>query len=508
MIRFKKTIFQKLVVVFIGLLVLSYVVTGGFLYYFLNGFVTKQQTETLGESAENIRDFFYNYYLPNKNNQLVQGIFRQTLEMYSVSSNSIIWIVDNTGHILISVSSDDQINDVLKQYIDDSGYPKLPDLRQYLKVMNNNGKNHTETGDFFGFFNNEAFQKYGSSWLTIQMPFEVTPMNGRQQTIAAVYLHTPVPAIQKVRTSVFSLFLISGGVAIILAIILVYIFSIRFTRPLKQINNAAKIIAGGDFQKRIVVSSQDEIGQLADSFNHMVEDLQRLEELRRGFIANVSHELRTPMTSIRGFIEGILDGTIPPEKQKDYLTIVRDETNRLNRLVNDLLDLARMESGELTLSMKPFDINELVRICVIKLETLITSKNLAIEANFDIDSMIVLADKDSIERVIINLLHNAVKFSNENGKIIVETAKNKEKVNISVKDNGIGISNDDKKRIWDRFYKSDQSRGKDKTGTGLGLAIVKNIIIEHKQDIWVESEMGKGTKFTFTLDYYKSHNED
>lgn len=187
MIKFKKTIFQKLVVVFIGLLVLSYVVTGGFLYYFLNGFVTKQQTETLGESAENIKDFFDNYYLPNRNNQLVQGIFRQTLEMYSVSSNSIIWIVDNTGHILISVSSDEQITDVLKQYIDDTGYPKLPDIRQYIKVMNSSGKTQTETGNFFGFFNDEAFQKYGSSWLTVQKPFQVTPINGRQQTIAAVY---------------------------------------------------------------------------------------------------------------------------------------------------------------------------------------------------------------------------------------------------------------------------------------------------------------------------------
>lgn len=512
MVRLKKTIFQKLVAVFIGLLVLSYVVTGGFLYYFLNGFVTKQETETLLESARNIKVFFDNYYMPNRNNQLykelVQGIFRQTLEMYSVSSNSMIWIVDNTGHVLITVTSDDQINDVLKKYVDDTGYPKLPDKRQYLKVMNNGEKYNTERGNFFGYFSDDAFSKYGSSWLTIQLPFEVIPINGKQETIAAVYLHTPVPAIQKVRTSVFSLFLISGGVAILLAIILVYIFSIRFTRPLKQINNAAKIIAGGDFQKRIVVSSQDEIGQLADSFNHMVEDLQRLEELRRGFIANVSHELRTPMTSIRGFIEGILDGTIPPERQKGYLTIVRDETNRLNRLVNDLLDLAKMESGELTLTMKPFDINELIRICVIKLETLITSKNLEIEANFEIDNMMVSADKDSIERVIINLLHNAVKFSNENGKIIVETAKNKDKIYVSVKDNGIGIDGDDKKRIWDRFYKSDKSRGKDKTGTGLGLAIVKNIVTEHKQDIWVESEVGKGTKFTFTLDYYKSYLED
>lgn len=513
MFRVKKTIFQKLVVIFVGLLVLSYVVTGGFLYYFLDDFVTSQKEKTLEDSAKNIKSIF-SIYIKNSNSKLIADAFVETLKLYSYSINSMVWIVDSSGYVVFAVSQESQesqLNEVLSQYVDEKGWPKLPDSRQYSDVMKSGSTTHKETGDFYGFFNNKAFRNDGNSWLTIEYPFTVMINNGNQgtkQETVAVYLHTPVPDIKKVRTSVFSLFLISGGVAILLAIILVYVFSLRFTRPLKQINNAAKLIAEGDFQKRLVVSSQDEIGQLADSFNHMVEDLQRLEELRRGFIANVSHELRTPMTSIRGFIEGILDGTIPPEKQEAYLTIVRDETNRLNRLVNDLLDLAKMESGELTLTMKPFDINELIRLCVIKLETIITSKNLEIEASFEFDSMTVMADRDSIERVIINLLHNAVKFSNENSKIIVETAKNKEKVFVSVKDNGIGIDENDKKRIWDRFYKSDKSRGKDKTGTGLGLAIVKNIITEHKQDIWIESEIGVGTKFTFSLDYFKSHSED
>jgi signal transduction histidine kinase len=507
MFRIKKTIFQKLVVVFIGLLVLSYVVTGGFLYYFLNDFVTKQKVDTLEGSAQNISKIFYIYY-KNMDSKLITDAFLETLRLYSVSSNSMIWIVTSSGHIIFSVSEKGQMNSVLNQYIDDTGYPKLPDPKQYEEVMQNAGHMINTTGNFYGFFNNEAFAENGNSWLTVEMPFQIIPSNGKQETVAAVYLHTPVPEVQKVRSSVFRLFVISGGVALFLAIILVYVFSLRFTRPLKQINNAAKIIAGGEFRKRLVVSSQDEIGQLADSFNHMVEDLQRLEELRRAFIANVSHELRTPMTSIRGFIEGILDGTVPPEKQKEYLQIVRDETNRLNRLVNDLLDLAKMESGEVTLNMISFDINELVRLCVIKLESIITSKNLEIEANFDIDNLMVWGDRDSIERVIINLLHNAVKFSNENGKIIVETVKNKEKVLVSIKDNGIGIDENDKKRIWDRFYKSDKSRGKDKTGTGLGLAIVKNIINEHNQEIWVESQMGSGTSFTFSLDYYKNRSED
>lgn len=507
MYKFKDTIFKKLVSIFIGLLILSYVVTGGFLYYFLNDFGTKQKVETLKESAEVIKKAFYIYY-ENMNSAYINKLFLNTLQFYSQSSNSSVWIVNEDGYIVLAVNQPSIPENVLLKYEDDTGFPKLPETEQYSDVMNNGNVTLEKTGDFFGFFKDDAFEKYGSSWVTVQMPFQIIPSDGKQKTIGAVYLHTPVPEVQKLQFSVFRLFMISGGVAIFLAIILVYIFSLRFTKPLKQINNAAKIIAGGKFKNRLVVNTHDEIGQLADSFNQMVDDLQKLEEMRQGFIANVSHELRTPMTSIQGFIEGILDGTIPPDGQKKYLLIVKDETNRLNRLINDLLDLTKMEAGEIKLNIKSFDINELIRVCVIKLETLITSKNLEIEANFESSNLLVSADRDSIERVIINLLHNAVKFSNENGKIILETAKNKEKVLISIKDSGIGIDENEQKRVWDRFYKSDKSRGKDKAGTGLGLAIVKNIINEHKQDIWVESEIGLGTKFTFTLDYYKSSDED
>ena len=232
----------------------------------------------------------------------------------------------------------------------------------------------------------------------------------------------------------------------------------------------------------------------------MAVALQNIEEMRRGFVANVSHELRTPMTSIRGFVDGILDGTIPPEKQNHYLTIVRDETIRLNRLVNDLLDLARMEAGEVKLNITVWDINELVRKCVIKLETLLLEKGLTVDADFEEEDLPVKADSDSIERVVYNLMHNAIKFTPAGGKISIKTRKRKDKAEIIVKDTGIGIAQNDQDMIWDRFYKADKSRGRDKTGTGLGLAIVRNIINEHGQNIWVESKPGEGTAFMFTLD--------
>jgi signal transduction histidine kinase len=231
----------------------------------------------------------------------------------------------------------------------------------------------------------------------------------------------------------------------------------------------------------------------------MAVALQNIEEMRRGFVANVSHELRTPMTSIRGFVDGILDGTIPPEKQNQYLTIVKDETIRLNRLVNDLLDLARMEAGEVKLNISVFDINELVRKCVIKLESLLLEKGLTVDANFEEEDLPVKADSDSIERVIYNLMHNAIKFTPENGEIRVKTYVEKDKAIISVEDTGKGIAESEIPYIFERFYKTDKSRSADRTGVGLGLAIVRNIIVSHNETIKVESEEGHGTRFIFTL---------
>jgi signal transduction histidine kinase len=317
-------------------------------------------------------------------------------------------------------------------------------------------------------------------------------------------MYTPIPEVNRARKSVFNYFMISVAVSIVVTIILVYIFSLRLTNPLKQMNEAAKIIAGGNFQERLSIKSRDEIGELSASFNQMVTSLKNLEELRRSFIANVSHELRTPMTSIRGFIEGILDGTIPQERQNEYLTIVRDETIRLNRLVNDMLDLARMEAGELKLIYKSFNINELVRRTIIKLETFIAGKDINVDAFFEEEETYVNADKDAIERVIYNLVHNAIKFTDNGGVISIKVSMHKDKVYVSIKDNGVGIDKDDIDFIWDRFHKSDRSRGADKSGTGLGLAIVRNIILEHRQEIKVESTPGEGTEFIFTLERSKT----
>lgn len=479
--------------IIIAIIIVSFSVAGISMFYFLDHYVSGDKVHVLEQSGDRINTVFSTYF-QNRDNPLALLYLRNMLETYGTSTGAMIWIVRNDGSIVYP-DRDSIPRQIAKNLsVNNSGDLQLPDARQYRKIMSGTENELMERGDFYG-----LFKDTGYTWLTVEKPIIMTDENGKKTLIAATYLIAPISEINRTRTTVFNFFILSTCVSVLISIILAYIFSRRLSKPLKEINAAARVIAGGEFSKRLNIKSRDEIGELAASFNQMVVALQNLEDMRRGFIANVSHELRTPMTSIRGFIEGILDGTIPPEKQKGYLNIVRDETNRLNRLVNDLLDLARMEAGEVKLSMKQVEINELIRICIIKLESLIINKNINIKANFDEEEMLVTADSDAIERVIINLIHNAIKFSNENGTITIKTESRKDKVIVSVKDEGIGIAEEEIRQIWDRFYKSDKSRSKDKTGTGLGLAIVKNIINEHGQEVWVESEPGKGSTFYFSL---------
>jgi signal transduction histidine kinase len=491
-----KTIFSKLVAMFVFILALAFIITGVTLNYFLEDFLTQEKTSALEESIDIIHGTLVDF-MNNRSDPIAAFYFGSSFQVFSKFTDSYIWVVDSTGHILRS--QPELPEELIYKWTDDTGYVKLPVVEQYSKVMKQTDAVR-EIGDFYGFFNDAAFKRIGqdAARLTIEKSYVYVDRRGTN-TKMAIYMHTPVPEVQAARISIFKFYLLSVATAVLISIMLVYVFSLRLTRPLKEIRKAAKIIAGGEFKKRLNIKSRDEIGQLAQSFDQMAAALQNIEEMRRGFIANVSHELRTPMTSIRGFIEGILDGTIPQDRQSYYLTIVRDETNRLNRLVNNLLDLAKMEAGELELKPRIFNVNELVRVCVIKLETLITDKNIQVEAIFEDEDVYASADVDAIERVLYNLVHNAIKFTPEEGRIKIATVKRKETVEVSVEDNGIGINPDELDMIWERFYKADKSRSRDKVGTGLGLAIVKTIINEHHQDIWVESAPGKGTKFTFTL---------
>ncbi|WP_302653531.1 HAMP domain-containing sensor histidine kinase [uncultured Clostridium sp.] len=289
---------------------------------------------------------------------------------------------------------------------------------------------------------------------------------------------------------------------IISAIVIKIVTNQIIIRPIDNINNVAKRLAKGEVEKRVVVNCNNEIGELAESFNMMAECLEKSDTKRREFISNVSHELRSPITSIKGFIGGILDGVIPRDRENYYLKIVYDEVDRLARLVNDLLDMSAMESGKFNLAITEFDINQVISLCILNLEHKIQEKGLNVKATFHNNRAYVLGDRDRIIQVVTNIIENSIKYSNDDGEIKIDVYSKGEKVYVDIFNSGECIEEKELNKIWDRFYKSDKSRT-NKLSTGLGLPIVRSILSQHNEDIWVKNIEGKGVSFIFTLK--KSH---
>jgi len=289
---------------------------------------------------------------------------------------------------------------------------------------------------------------------------------------------------------------------LVAAMVIIYIMTDKIIAPVRSMSRAAKSFALGKFDARVpATSNKDEIGELASAFNNMAAALAVHEDTQRTFLSNVSHDLGTPMTSIGGFVNGILDGTIPPEEHKQYLQIVSAEIKRLSRLVASLFYITRLQAGETKFNKTNFDICEMAKEAIIFLEQKINEKNLELEFECDEDNIIVCADSDAVRRVLDNLIGNAIKFTPEKGFIKINIADNdkEKKAQISVYNTGTGIPAEDLPFVFDRFYKSDRSRGLDKTGAGLGLFIVKTIIDAHEEKIWVVSEFEKYCEFNFTL---------
>lgn len=283
------------------------------------------------------------------------------------------------------------------------------------------------------------------------------------------------------------------------SLIVTYFISERLVSPLRDMSRAARAFSDGDFDMRVEVDGNDEVAELATAINDMASNLQELEDMRRSFLANVSHDLRTPMTTISGFIDSILDGAIGPEKYDYYLNVIGSEVKRMSRLVVTLLDITKIEAGERKFTPVTFDIAEMARLIMISFEKKIEEKSLEIDFKFDSDRMFVLADCDAIHQVLYNICDNGIKFSRDSGRVVLRIVELNGTTTISVYNEGIGIPPEDQKYIFDRFYKSDKSRGLDKTGVGLGMYIARTIIEAHGQKIWVESNYGDYCKFSFTL---------
>ncbi len=303
-------------------------------------------------------------------------------------------------------------------------------------------------------------------------------------------------------TEMLKMFLISAVAVLAVTFIAVYFISVQLVKPLRQMSAAAQKFGRGELDTRLEVDSFDEIGQLA--MNNMAQSLSTLEVSRRSFVANISHELKTPMTSISGFIDGILDGTIPPEKQTYYLTIVSEETKRLSRLVKSMLNLSRIEAGEMPINLSKLNLVDVICQTVFTFEQQIEKKNLTI-LGLDREKVMVEADPNLIHQVIYNLTENAVKFVNENGVIEFGIEERGDVTWVQVKNSGEGLSKEELPKIFDRFYKTDKSRGLDKNGVGLGLYIVRSVVNLHGGEILVNSVKGEYVEFVFSIPHRHPH---
>lgn len=288
------------------------------------------------------------------------------------------------------------------------------------------------------------------------------------------------------------------GIGIILAVLLIYCWCITAS-PSKKVLKAISSYASGNYQQTLSLHSKDEYEQMSIELNFLAEQLQDLDNYQKNFIANVSHDFRSPLTSIKGYAEAMQDGTIPPEMYNKYLDIIAFETERLTKLTTNLLSLNSFERGMATLDITSFDINHIIKRTASSFEGTCIKKHVKLNLTFSEKKTFVNADESKIQQVLYNLIDNAIKFSHNDSQIRITTLEKKEKVIVSVKDFGIGVPKNSVKKIWERFYKTDLSRGKDRKGTGLGLSITKEIINAHNENINVTSTEGVGTEFTFTL---------
>jgi signal transduction histidine kinase len=345
---------------------------------------------------------------------------------------------------------------------------------------------HGFLGHFFGSISENTVSVYA-------------PMVNGFSTSGYVILHCPASDLESSVNDTLNVVYLTALVMFLLSLLLLLLLHRSVLRPTRQITTAAKEYAAGNLSYEYSFHSQDEMGVLSETLSYMATALSQTSEDQRKFITNVSHDFRSPLTSIKGYIEAILDGTIPPSMQEKYLRIVQDETDRLNKLTQSLLDANTFSGNGMLLDYTDFDVHHIIKKILATFEGRCTDKHITFELTFTAREFYVHADEGRIQQVLYNLIDNAIKFSNPGSTIFIETYEKREKAYISVKDQGVGIPADSIKKIWDRFYKTDTSRGKDKKGLGLGLSITKDIIQAHGENIDVISTEGVGTEFIFTL---------
>ncbi len=403
-----------------------------------------------------------------------QAIFELNLKVIAESLDAEIIVTDAQG-VVVMKSQNSTLSG--KNVVDGSIISTLVERGEYTNVGKLGGV-------------------YGERKYNVGVP--IYSRNG-SAVIGAIFVSSPPSANIGFLGDVGRLFTFSFFAVIGLSIMLSFIATRHSLSPIKELTKASKSFAGGDFSQRVEYHRDSDMGELVESFNNMAASLENLENTRRTFIANVSHDLRTPITTIGGFVDGILDGTIPEEEQRRYLEIVSSESRRLSRLVKTLLDISKIESKAYELSISELDLTEIVRRTTLSFWDRVEEKKLQLDLSIPESELEIEGDSDALTRVFYNLLDNAVKFTENGGYILVALRDIGNDAEFKIRNSGGGVSREDLNIIFERFYKSDASRGIDKSGLGLGLYIVKMIAEMHGGYVGVTSDGGSYCEFTVRL---------
>ncbi len=453
---FKKYFFTNALIIVFSLAFLMMILS-----FVLNGYISKQKQATLETAKEEVMEYIDTS--ENKEN------LNEILNLVSSVGEAEVFIADDSSKVIACGCEDWQEN---KSCLHSSAIISKNDTDIHLSTLGIYERPH---------------------YITVESIYD------EGIVVGTLYVTAPVSKVGSLLTAVTRIFMFSAIIPLLAMFFAIYAMTYRLTKPLKLMSNASRAMAKGDFSKRIPVTSDDEIGELATSFNMMTNSLAQLEGMRKSFVANVSHELKTPMTTIGGFIDGILDGTIEPEKQDYYLGIVSDEVKRLSRLVEAMLSMAKLESGEFNLKPEVFDLRELLISVVISQEQRIEGKKLEIKGLDETESISVKADRDLIYQAVYNLVDNAIKFSDDGGEISFMLKRENNKTVFTLSNTGSGIPEKDLPFIFERFYKVDKSRAASKNSTGIGLYIVKTVIAAHLGSVSVSSKENEFTIFKIVL---------
>ena len=473
----RKTIYTKFIFAYLLFALFGFMVVATFSSRAINNLVTKTEADKLYKEAIIIADTYAKDLYGSETS--LESVKKQ-FDILALYFDSTLWIMNPSG--LIVLSSDSPVDVENPVYV--NNFNPADNIGGYYKV-----------GNFYGMFDEDVLSVFA-------------PITDGYQVLGYVTIHKSVSELKKLSEKLLTLSYYLFIILFVLSLIILIFFTSNVYRPLRKIKKATEEYAAGNLRYQFQIDSEDELGYLAASLNYMASELSKGEDNQKQLVANVSHDFRSPLTSIKGYSEAMLDGTIPPELHNKYLEIVTNESDRLIKLTNSLLTLNNLNTEGMILELTDFDINTVIRKTLATFEGSCQKKKITVNLTLTGDQLFVKGDMSKIQQVLYNLLDNAIKFSNKNSEIFVETKEKHRKVFVSVKDQGIGIPKESLNQIWDRFYKTDLSRGKDKKGTGLGLSITREIIRAHGENINVISTEGEGTEFIFTLTLSDINDEE